>query len=162
MAAVGDSRATGDRAGEGQKLTRPGGQPGGSGAAQGWMRRPCRTQDPQKRFQDSRAENTWKRRRERGKQLVVGLLCSKQRFSNRNQFSRSISSRRYGRGRRSCRKRRTGEPSRSGDSRRSNNRRCWRRSPSRRWRRRRCRLQRPSPNRTAWPMPRWWWMRFRR
>jgi hypothetical protein len=26
-----------------KKLTRPGGQPGGSGAARGWMRRPCRT-----------------------------------------------------------------------------------------------------------------------
>src|SRR5580692_8372556 len=37
-AAVGAERA--------KKMTRPGGQPGGSGAAQGWMRRPCRTQDP--------------------------------------------------------------------------------------------------------------------
>src|SRR5438128_9567882 len=27
-----------------KKLTRPGGQPGGSGSARGWMRRPCRTQ----------------------------------------------------------------------------------------------------------------------
>ena len=91
-----------------QKVTRPGGQPGGSGCDTGWMRRPCRTRNPRsKRFRAKR-----------------GFAGSRQENASAKPLGRSVRNCSCERGRCSCRKRRTGEPSRSGDSRRSSSRRC--------------------------------------
>ena len=122
-----------------KKVDPPGGTTGRVGCGTGWMRRPCRTQDPrEKRFQS--------------KCKVEGRFASfRKRYSNQTQ-SIDLSNCRNARGPCSCRKRRTGERRRSGDSRRSSNRRCWRRSRCRQSQHRRGRLQRPSPSRAAWPV----------
>ena len=98
-----------------QKVDPPGGQPGGSGSAREWMRRPCRTQIHEKRLAGR-----------------CPVRLKKTLLKEEPSQPQKISKRRYGCGRCNCRRRRTGEPSRSGDSRRNSSRRCWRRSRCRR------------------------------
>src|SRR5882672_2395795 len=73
MALLSDARATqftnSDHRAE-KKVTRPGRRPGGSGTARGWMRRPCRTQDPQsERFRAKRMPVRVKKTRQTKNQL---------------------------------------------------------------------------------------------
>ena len=120
-----------------KRLTRPEGQPGGSGYDTGWMRRPCRTQDP--------------------RSIAFSAKPGSARAMTTRQIKscRSISSR-YERCRCNCRRRRTGEPSRSDDSRHSN-RDCWRRSRCRRRRRRAGPRRGPSRDGSRGLRQAWWW-----
>src|SRR3954451_2415435 len=79
-----------------QKVDPPGGTTGRVGCGTGWMRRPCRTQDPREAFFSSKSVR------------CACRVAERKRFSNRNQLQVDLSNCRCARGPCSCRRRRTG------------------------------------------------------